>query len=136
VVGSAAVHPCAHPNWRVPGAALRWRGTARVYAGPRAARHLGRTLTWLPATAQFGGGVFVHFSSSRTLYGSINFSVTFIAIPYALSKKGARMTNMAGIPGDRICAFIERVERIDEEIKTLNEARRTSSLRPRERASM
>jgi uncharacterized protein (UPF0335 family) len=95
-----------------------------VYAGPRAARHLGRTLTWLPATAQFGGGVFIHFSSSRTLYGSINFSVTFIAIPYALSKKGARMTNMAGIPGDRICAFIERVERIDEEIKTLNEGKK------------
>jgi uncharacterized protein (UPF0335 family) len=61
---------------------------------------------------------------SRTLYGSINFSVTFIAIPYALSKKGARMTNMAGIPGDRICAFIERVERIDEEIKALNEGKK------------
>jgi uncharacterized protein (UPF0335 family) len=58
------------------------------------------------------------------LYGSINFSVTFIAIPYALSKKGARMTNMAGIPGDRICAFIERVERIDEEIKALNEGKK------------
>jgi uncharacterized protein (UPF0335 family) len=30
----------------------------------------------------------------------------------------------AGIPGDRICAFIERVERIDEEIKALNEAKK------------
>jgi hypothetical protein len=48
---------------------------------------------------------------------ALNVAVTFIAIPYALSKKGARMTNMAGIPGDRICAFIERVEHIDEEIK-------------------
>jgi uncharacterized protein (UPF0335 family) len=55
---------------------------------------------------------------------SINFSVTFIAISYALSKKGARMTNMAGIPGDRICAFVERVERIDEEIKALNEGKK------------
>jgi uncharacterized protein (UPF0335 family) len=27
------------------------------------------------------------------------------------------MTDTAGIPGDRICSFIERVERIDEEIK-------------------
>ena len=34
------------------------------------------------------------------------------------------MTNMAGIPGDRICAFIERVERIDEEIKALNEGKK------------
>jgi uncharacterized protein (UPF0335 family) len=33
------------------------------------------------------------------------------------------MTNTAGIPGDRICAFIERVERIDEEIKALNEGK-------------
>ena len=30
------------------------------------------------------------------------------------------MTDAAGLPGDRICAFIERVERIDEEIKALN----------------
>ena len=33
------------------------------------------------------------------------------------------MTNPAGIPGDRICAFVERVERIDEEIKALNEGK-------------
>jgi uncharacterized protein (UPF0335 family) len=57
-------------------------------------------------------------------YGSINFSVTFIAIPYALSKKGAHMANTAGIPGDRICSFVERVERIDEEIKALNEGKK------------
>src|SRR5271168_1098970 len=31
------------------------------------------------------------------------------------------MTDTAGIPGDRICSFIERIERIDEEIKALNE---------------
>jgi uncharacterized protein (UPF0335 family) len=36
-------------------------------------------------------------------------------------EEGARMTNTAGIPGDRICSFIDRVERIDEEIKALNE---------------
>ena len=34
------------------------------------------------------------------------------------------MTNAAGIPGDRICAFVERVERIDEEIKALNEGKK------------
>ncbi len=55
---------------------------------------------------------------------SINFSVTFIAIPYALLEKGPRMTNTAGISGDRICSFIERVERIDEEIKALNEGKK------------
>ena len=30
----------------------------------------------------------------------------------------------AGIPGDRICAFVERVERIDKEIKALNEGKK------------
>jgi uncharacterized protein (UPF0335 family) len=34
------------------------------------------------------------------------------------------MTNTAGIPGDRICSFIERVEHIDEEIKALNEGKK------------
>ena len=34
------------------------------------------------------------------------------------------MTDTAGIPGDRICSFIERVEHIDEEIKTLNEGKK------------
>ena len=34
------------------------------------------------------------------------------------------MTNPAGIPGDRICAFVDRVERIDEEIKVLNEGKK------------
>ena len=34
------------------------------------------------------------------------------------------MTNTTGIPGDRICSFIERVEHIDEEIKTLNEGKK------------
>jgi uncharacterized protein (UPF0335 family) len=34
------------------------------------------------------------------------------------------MTNTVGIPGDRICSFIERVERIDEEIKALNEGKK------------
>jgi uncharacterized protein (UPF0335 family) len=39
-------------------------------------------------------------------------------------EEGVRMTNTAGIPGDRICSFIERVERIDEEIKALNEGKK------------
>jgi uncharacterized protein (UPF0335 family) len=34
------------------------------------------------------------------------------------------MTNTAGIPGDRICSFIERVERIDEETEALNEGKK------------
>jgi uncharacterized protein (UPF0335 family) len=34
------------------------------------------------------------------------------------------MTNTAGIPGDRICSFIERVEHIEEEIKALNEGKK------------
>ena len=34
------------------------------------------------------------------------------------------MTDMAGIPGDRICSFIERIEHIDEEIKALNDLRK------------
>jgi uncharacterized protein (UPF0335 family) len=34
------------------------------------------------------------------------------------------MTDAAGISGDRICAFIERVERIDEEIKALNDGKK------------
>ena len=46
------------------------------------------------------------------------------------------MTNTAGIPGDRICSFIEHVEHIDEEIKTLNEGeKKEASQRPRARAS-
>ena len=34
------------------------------------------------------------------------------------------MTEMVGIPGDRIRSFIERVEHIDEEIKGLNEGKK------------
>ena len=34
------------------------------------------------------------------------------------------MTDTAGIPGDRICSFIERIEHIDEEIKALNEGKK------------
>ena len=46
------------------------------------------------------------------------------------------MTDTAGIPGDRIRSFIERVEHIDDEIKALNEGKREVSQRPRERVSM
>ena len=34
------------------------------------------------------------------------------------------MTDTAGIPGDRIRSFIEPVERIDEEVKALNEGKK------------
>jgi uncharacterized protein (UPF0335 family) len=34
------------------------------------------------------------------------------------------MSDIAGVSGERICSFIERVERIDEEIKALNEGRK------------
>jgi uncharacterized protein (UPF0335 family) len=34
------------------------------------------------------------------------------------------MTDTAGIPGDRIRSFIERVEHIDDEIKALNEGKK------------
>jgi len=34
------------------------------------------------------------------------------------------MTDTVGIPGDRIRSFIERIERIDEEIKALNEGKK------------
>jgi len=34
------------------------------------------------------------------------------------------MTETAGIPGDRIRSFIERVEHIDDEIKSLNEGKK------------
>ena len=34
------------------------------------------------------------------------------------------MTDPTAIPGARICSFIERVERIDEEIKALNEGKK------------
>ena len=34
------------------------------------------------------------------------------------------MTDPTAIPGERICSFIERVERIDEEIKALTEGKK------------
>ncbi len=34
------------------------------------------------------------------------------------------MTDVAGIPGDRICSFIERIERIEEEIRALTEGKK------------
>jgi uncharacterized protein (UPF0335 family) len=34
------------------------------------------------------------------------------------------MTNTTGILGDRICSLVERVERIDKEIKALNEGKK------------
>jgi uncharacterized protein (UPF0335 family) len=34
------------------------------------------------------------------------------------------MTDTAGIPRDRICCFVECIERIDEEINALNEGKK------------
>jgi uncharacterized protein (UPF0335 family) len=34
------------------------------------------------------------------------------------------MSDVAGVPGDRICSFVERIERIDEEIKVLNDGKK------------
>ena len=34
------------------------------------------------------------------------------------------MTDTVGIPGNRILSFIERIERIDEELKALNEGKK------------
>ena len=34
------------------------------------------------------------------------------------------MSDVTGVPGERICSFIERVERIDEEIKALNDGKK------------
>jgi uncharacterized protein (UPF0335 family) len=34
------------------------------------------------------------------------------------------MSNIAGVSGDRIRSFIERIEHIDEEIKALNEGKK------------
>ena len=34
------------------------------------------------------------------------------------------MSDTAEVPGDRICSFIERIERIDEEIRALNEGKK------------
>ena len=34
------------------------------------------------------------------------------------------MTDTTGIPGDRICSFIERIEHIEEEIRALNEGKK------------
>jgi uncharacterized protein (UPF0335 family) len=34
------------------------------------------------------------------------------------------MRDTAGVPGDRICSFIERIERIDEEMKALSDGKK------------
>jgi len=37
------------------------------------------------------------------------------------------MTDPTAIPGERVCSFIERIERIDEEIKALNEGKKEAT---------
>ena len=34
------------------------------------------------------------------------------------------MSDVVGIPGNRICSFVERIEQIENEIKELNEAKK------------
>ena len=75
-----------------------------------------------PAIAVLGSGVRLAHSSefqTRALTRQLLWLHTCVPL-----EEGARMTNTAGIPGDRICSFIERVERIDEEIKALNEGKK------------
>jgi uncharacterized protein (UPF0335 family) len=74
-----------------------------------------------PAIAVLGSGVRLAHSSefqTRVLTRQLLWLHTCVPL-----EEGAQMTNTAGIPGDRICSFIERVERIDEEIKALNEGK-------------
>jgi hypothetical protein len=56
---------------------------------------------------QFDGGehglfVMPGFASAGFSAARLTSRRPFVAVPYALLKKGARMTNAAGIPGDRI----------------------------------
>ena len=34
------------------------------------------------------------------------------------------MSDTVGVPGDRICSFVERIERIDEEMKALSDGKK------------
>ena len=61
---------------------------------------------------------------SQNRCGRINFSATFAAIALAPATERHGMTDMVGIPGNRILSFIERIEHIDEELKALNEAKK------------
>ena len=45
------------------------------------------------------------------------------------------MSDIVGIPGNRIRSFVERIEQIENEIKELNEAKKEMFSRPREKAS-
>ena len=64
---------------------------------------------------------------SREVVGcksSTNEWITFAAVPCVLFKRGTRNDRHDRNPGDRIRSFIERVKRIDEEIKALNEGKK------------
>ena len=54
---------------------------------------------------------------------SVNLPATFPVQPSARQSE-ASMTLTAGIPGDRILSFIERIEQIEEELKALNEGKK------------
>ena len=45
------------------------------------------------------------------------------------------MSGPDGIAGDRLRSFVERVERIDEDLKTMNEDKRGVLPKPKGRAS-
>ena len=54
----------------------------------------------------------------------VNPSVTFAEYVYYLRRGSTHDQHGRRIPGDRICALVERVEHIDEEIKALNECKK------------
>ena len=45
------------------------------------------------------------------------------------------MSGPDGIAGDRLRSFVERIERIDEDLKTMNEDKGASLPKPKGRAS-
>jgi uncharacterized protein (UPF0335 family) len=54
----------------------------------------------------------------------VNLSATVAALAFLSSKEKQGMVDTAGIAGNRILSFIERVEHIDEELKALTERKK------------
>src|SRR6202167_4711742 len=54
----------------------------------------------------------------------VNLPATFPVVAFRPVKVRQGMTDTAGIPGDRILSFIERIEQIEEELKALNEGKK------------
>jgi len=65
--------------------------------------------------------------SGDELTWPVNVSTTFAAIASAPLKRRQGMTDTVPLSGNRILSFIERIERIDEELKELSEGKKASS---------